>query len=378
MTMLDAMHPKGEEVATATRNLAAVNALDEAAKAKIAALPPLISADSHLMEPMGVWDRLASPYRETLLARISGAGLFKQEMPAGAGEPHERLNVQDRDGVQAEILFPNNAMAIFGLDDAKTQEEAFKVYNDWLTEFCAVAPDRFFGVPCVAGYDIDEAVREMQRNLARGLTGVMIWQVPDPQIPFTSLHYEKLWAAAAEAKAPVHMHILTGHSYARTQGSIRGYERIRGSVNKKQNDTINALFDLIFTGVFDRHPDLRVVLAESECGWLPFVLQQWDYYFDRFSKVEDFGLKRKPSQTFDEQVYCTWLEDFSGTRQFTWWGQNNLMWSNDFPHSNSTYPYSRENVVHHIGNLDTDLQHKLVRDNAIRLYGLESRLGEVK
>ena len=378
MTMLNTMHPKGEEVVTASRNLAAVSALDDAAKAAIAALPPLISADSHLMEPMEIWDRLAPTYRETLLARIGSAGLFKQEMPAGAGEPHERLNVQDRDGVQAEILFPNNAMAIFGLDDPKTQEEAFKVYNDWLSEFCAVAPDRFFGVPCVAGYDIDEAVREMHRNLARGLTGVMIWQVPDPQIPFTSLHYEKLWAAAAEAKAPVHMHILTGHSYARTQGSVRGYERIRGSVNKKQNDTINALFDLIFSGVFDRHPDLRLVLAESECGWLPFVLQQWDYYFDRFSKVEDLGLKRKPSQTFEEQVYCTWLEDFSGTRQFTWWGQNNLMWSNDFPHSNSTYPYSRENVVYHIGNLDTDLQRKLVRDNAIRLYGLESRLGEIR
>jgi uncharacterized protein len=120
-----------------------------------------------------------------------------------------------------------------------------------------------------------------------------------------------------------------------------------------------------------------VVLAESECGWLPFVLQQWHYYYERFSEVEDLGLKRKPSRTFEEQVYCTWLEDFSGTRQFTWWGQNNLMWSNDFPHSNSTYPYSRENVVYHIGNLAADLQRKLVRNNAIRLYGLESRLGEI-
>ena len=375
MTMLDAMHPKGEEVVTATRNLAALEALDDAARAAIAALPPMISADSHLMEPMEIWERLESPFRETVLARFGG-GLFKHDMPPGAGEPHERLKVQDRDGIAAEILFPNNAMAIFGLDDPPTQRAAFRVYNDWLAEFCAVAPDRFFGVPCVAGYDVDEAVHEMQRNLARGLTGVMVWQVPDPQFPFTSRHYESLWAAAAEAKAPVHMHILTGHSYARTQGSTRGFERIRGSVNKKQNDTINALFDLIFSGVFDRHPNLRVVLAESECGWLPFVLQQWDYYFERFSKVEDLGLTRKPSQQFEEHVYCTWLEDFSGTRQFTWWGQNNLMWSNDFPHSNSTYPHSRENVVYHIGGLDAGVQRKLVRDNAIRLYGLDSHLGE--
>lgn len=377
MSMLNAMHPTGDEVATATRNLAAVNALDDAAKAAIAALPPLISSDSHVHEPAEIWDGLDQPYRDKVLARFGG-GLFKRPMPAGAGEPHERLKVQDRDGVQAEILFPNNGMAIFGLDDPKTQEQAFKIYNDWLYAFCSVAPERFFGVPCVAGYDIDEAVRELHRNLGRGLTGVMVWQVPDPQFPFTSLHYEKLWAAAAEAHAPVHMHILTGHSYARTQAGVRGYEKIRGSVNKKQNDTVNALFDLIFSGVFDRHRDLRVVLAESECGWLPFVLQQWDYYFERFREQQSLALTRKPSEQFNEHVYCTWLEDFSGTRQFTWWGQDNLMWSNDFPHSNSTYPYSRENIVYHIGNLDAGLQRKLVRDNAIRLYGLESRLGEKK
>jgi predicted TIM-barrel fold metal-dependent hydrolase len=175
-------------------------------------------------------------------------------------------------------------------------------------------------------YDIEAAVKEMHRGLAMGLLGAMVWQVPDPQLPFSSRHYDPLWAAAAEAGAPVHMHILTGHSYALTQKKSVGAEKIRGAVNKKQNDTINALFDLIFSGVFERHPKLRVVLAESECGWLPF--------------------------------------------------QDNLMWSNDYPHFNMTFPYSRENVLHHIGNLPKGLQNKLIRGNAIRLYGLASRLEE--
>jgi predicted TIM-barrel fold metal-dependent hydrolase len=328
------------------------------------------------MEPRSVWDRLASPYRETVQELVGSVGFRTTNQPNGATDPVARLADQKRDGVEAEILFPNDGMAIFGLDDGPTQQAGFQVYNDWLAEYCQTAPKHLFGVTCIAAYDMDAAVKELHRGLDLGLTGAMIWQVPDPKVPFTSRHYEPLWAAAAEAGAPVHMHILTGHSYARTMKSLIGSEKIRGAVNTKQNDTINSLFDLIFSGVFDRHPKLRLVLAESECGWLPFVLQQWDYYFERFRKKEDMGITRPPSEIFNEHVYCTWLEDYSGTRQFSWWGHDNLMWSNDYPHPNMTFPHSRENVVHHIGKLPKDLQNKLIRDNAIRLYGLASRLEE--
>jgi predicted TIM-barrel fold metal-dependent hydrolase len=328
------------------------------------------------MEPNALWEGLPSPHRENVLEMLGRVGFNPNDMPVGAGDPVARLADQRRDGVQAEILFPNNGMGIFGLDDPATQRAAFTVYNDWLAEYCKTAPAHLFGVPGIAVYDIDAAVDELHRGLDLGLIGAMIWQVPDPELPFTSRHYEKLWAAAAEAGAPVHMHILTGHSYARTMRKAVSFERIRGAVNKKQTDTVNALFDLIFSGVFDRHPKLRVVLAESECGWLPFVLQQWDYYFERFRKKESMGIERKPSEVFFEHVYCTWLEDFSGTRQFSWWGQENLMWSNDYPHPNTTFPLSRENVLHHIGNLTKDVQDNLIRNNAIRLYGLASRLEE--
>jgi predicted TIM-barrel fold metal-dependent hydrolase len=370
---MNTMHP---EVDNSHFRTLAVSELDPAAQAAIDALPALISADSHVMEPSSIWEQLPSPYRETVQELITRVGFNPSKMPVGAGDPKARLLDQKRDGVQAEILFPNDGMGIFGLDDAATQQAAFEVYNNWLADFCKTAPHNFFGVPCVAAYDIDAAVQEMRRGHAMGLIGVMVWQVPDPQLPFSSEHYDPLWAAAAEAGAPVHMHILTGHSYARTQRKVRGAEKVRGAVNMKQNDTINALFDLIFFGVFDRHPKLRVVLAESECGWLPFVLQQWDYYFERFRKTDAMGIERKPSDIFNEHVYCTWLEDFSGTRQFSWWGQENLMWSNDYPHPNTTFPLSRENVLHHIGNLPKDVQNKLIRDNAIRLYGLASRLEE--
>jgi predicted TIM-barrel fold metal-dependent hydrolase len=348
--------------------------LSEADRAALAAVPPLISTDSHVMEPADVWDALPPKHKEPVLEVLGRVGFKRTGLPQGARDPQARLIDQDQDGIEAEVLFPNDGMVFFGMDDHAAQAAAFRVYNDWIADFCKVAPERYFGIPCLSVYDIDAAVKELHRSLDVGLTGAMIWQVPDPALPFTSAHYDPLWAACAEAGAPVHMHILTGHSYSRFQKSLTGFERIRHSVNVKTNDTIEQLYALMFSGVFTRHPKLKVVLAESECGWLPFILQQWDYYFERFRKSQDLGVDRHPSGIFFDHVYCTWLEDYSGTRQFTWWGQDNLMWSNDYPHPNMTFPRSRENVVGHIGNLPKEIQLKLIRENAIRLYGLKDRL----
>lgn len=361
------MHPEAAYGVEA-RTLASVTALDETARAAIAALPPLISADSHVMEPDSVWEDLPPRHFQTVRAIFDKTGFTAR--PKGASDPQARLIDMTLDGVQAEIIFPNNAMALFALNDVETQQAAFRVYNDFIADFCSVAPDRMHGVPCISVYDIDAAIAEMHRALGLGLTGIMVWQVPHPNLPFISDHYDRLWAAAAEADAPVHLHILTGHSDYRS-GPRNGAEKIRGSVNHKLNGTINSLFDLIFSGAFDRYPKLRAVIAESECGWLPFILQQWDYYFERFRNKEPLAIDRKPSEIFEEHVFCTWLEDYSGTRQFTWWGQDNLMWSNDYPHFNMTFPHSRENIIHHIGNLAPDLQRKLLRDNAIRCYGFK-------
>ncbi len=329
-------------------------------------LPPMISSDTHVMEPLDLWDVLPERLRKHIPSLT-----FNGARPAGAGDPKLRVIDQDTDGVGAEIIFPNYGMALFGIDDPETQFEAMRVYNDWMADFCKQSPKRLFGVPCISVYDIDKAIAEMHRAHAMGLVGIMVWQVPDPKLPFSSDHYEKLWAAAAEVGAPVHTHILTGHSYHKDAGWTKKFvlERIRNSTNRKQNDTLDALYDLIFYGAFERHPKLKLVLAESEMGWLPYILQQWDYYYERNSR-EEMPIKRLPSEIFMEHVYATFLEDFAGTRHLNWWGQNNVMWSNDYPHFNMTFPHSRENVVRHIGNLPQDVQHKLVRENALELYKL--------
>ena len=342
----------------------ALDGLPKLDAAAAAAMPKMVSSDSHVMEPDALWQELPQRLREKLPPIKFAA------TPPGGGDPTLRRRDQDADGVAAEILFPNYGMALFGVDDVELQREGFRLYNDWLADYCRVAPGHLFGVPCVSVYDIDGAVREMQRGHDRGLVGVMVWQAPDPNLPFTSDHYEKLWAAAAEAGAPVNCHILTGHSYANSRNRAVGAERVRDAVNRKQADTANTLFDLLFSGAFERHRKLKLVLAESEIGWIPFLLQQWDYYFERF-RSQGMPITRRPSELFTEHVYGTFIDDFVGTRALSWWGERNCMWSNDYPHFNMTFPHSRENVVKHLGGLPEEKRRRLIRDNAIDLYGLQ-------
>jgi predicted TIM-barrel fold metal-dependent hydrolase len=137
---------------------------------------------------------------------------------------------------------------------------------------------------------------------------------------------------------------------------------------------MNTLYDFIWSGIFDRHPKLKIVLVEGEIGWLPFTLQQWDYYFKRFSKPgpqhHEFAIKRLPSEIFRDHVYCTFMDDYVGSRLLSVWGQDNCMWSSDYPHGNTTWPQSREFIARQIGDLPEETQTRVLSSNVIDLYGL--------
>jgi predicted TIM-barrel fold metal-dependent hydrolase len=334
---------------------------------KAAAMPKMVSSDSHVQDLIEIYDVLPDGLSEKLPQVKFG------DAPPGGSDPRLRRLDQIEDGIEAEILFPNYSMILFGLDDADLQRRCFRIYNDWLADLCKVEPKHLFGAPCISLYDVDDGVRELQRGHAMGMKGAMIWQVPHPDLSFRSDHYERFWAAAAEMGAPINCHILTGHSYAKDfkkYSKVSGVDKIHGAVNLKQVDATNTLFDVIFSGAFERHPNLKLVLAESEVGWIPLLLQQWDYYFERFRKAHDLPISRKPSELFHDHVFCTFLEDFVGTRAFSFWGVDNCMWSNDYPHFNMTFPHSRENVEKHLAGLPEDVRLRLVRQTVIDIYGL--------
>ena len=158
------------------------------------------------------------------------------------------------DGVIGEVLYPTHGLRVLSLEDVELEEACCRVYNDWLMDYCTAAPDRLVGLAMLTVYDIEHAVEELERSRKGGLRGATIWQVPHPDLPFTSGHYDPLWAAAQDLEMPISLHILSGFGYSRARNSLEGAERPartlneqqRNSVNLKLAQSIDGLHDLIF------------------------------------------------------------------------------------------------------------------------------------
>jgi predicted TIM-barrel fold metal-dependent hydrolase len=331
----------------------------------------LISADSHVMEPHDLWENSLSGRFGDQAPKFKklAVGEGFQAHPGGT-DPHARIKEMAEDGVSAEVLYPTLGLSLFGLDDATLQEACFQVYNDWLIDYCKVSFDRLVGVAAISIYDVDHAVRELRRCHEAGLKGAIIWEAPHADLPFHSSHYDPFWAACQELDMPLSLHILTGHNYSKNLNARLGVEHYRGSVNLKTADAMNALFDFVFYGILERYPRLNLVMVEHEIGWMPWTFQQWDYYYRRFVGRNPLPIDKVPSEYCKRQVYGTFFNDHVGAQFLSFWEHNNCMWSNDFPHENSTWPHSRDVIARDLGHLPKDTQAKLVRDTVADLYKL--------
>lgn len=332
----------------------------------------LFSADSHVIETPELWSGLLPG-----AFWPDGGAVFRAH--PGGHDPSARLGEMAVDGVRAEVLYPTLGLRLFGLDDAELQRRCFRRYNDWIAEFCSTDPGRLLGVGMIPAYDIAAAVEELQHCAERGLRGALVWQAPHPDLPFSGLHYDPLWAEAARLRMPVSMHILTGHDFSRKSLDLplsrmheMGLEIYRTAVHVKLHGAMSTLFDLVFSGALERHPGLRLVLVENEVGWLPFLLEQWDYYYERFRGSNPPPITRPPSSCLGEQLFATFFRDPIAGRLFEWWGQDACMWSNDFPHGNSTWPHSAEVIERNLGHLPASTLDGLLRRNAMRLYGMDA------
>lgn len=326
----------------------------------------VISADSHVHENLNLWlAKLPPRLREAALA-IKGFDIRE-----GSG-PIQRVREMARDGVSAEVIYTTRGMPMFALRDVELQEALFRIYNDWLIEFCQAAPERLIGIALISAYDPGHAVAELRRCREAGLRGAMLWQAPPPELPFYSEHYSPIWAAAQELQMPISLHILTGFDGSRElfdKGVTNEVCRI--SVNAKLSAASRSLFQLLFFGVMDRFPNLKFVLVEQEFGWLPFLLERWDRYYEHRSP-SGRELSLLPSEYFKRQVYATFFNDNVGCAQLGWWhGAENMMWSSDFPHPNSSWPNSRQVITRLLGKLPVALQRKLLCTTVAELYGLE-------
>ncbi len=367
----------------------------------------IISSDSHVIEVPDLWEKgLPASLRERapkayfdktrdawmfgspeVQAQAVGALFMAGKKPEereeyrragfsiarpGGWDPVVRLQDMKTDGVAAEVLYPSLGLGLFCISDATLQEALFRTYNDWIIDYCSKVPDRLYGIALISMYDIDHAIAELERcKKAGGMVGSMIWQVPDPKYPFTSEHYERFWAASQDLEMPIHLHILTGFGDSMNRQTSRGIHRYRIGV-QQHREIEDALFDIIYSGVLERYPKLKVVSVENEIGWMPFWLGQCDKGFKRHRHTEQLPINKLPSEYFHRQIYATFFNDHVGGKLFSWWGTDNCMWSNDYPHQNSTWPNSRDVINRDMGHLPEAERDKLLNSNVRKLYNLKA------
>jgi predicted TIM-barrel fold metal-dependent hydrolase len=365
----------------------------------------LISADSHINEPPDLWlARVPAAMRDQVprvvplpegdawvmfpgaaakavgLANVAGRKpeefaskpVTYKEMRPGAYDPTARLVDQDVDGVRAEVLYPSPGVAA-SLDvilDLELRALCTRVYNDWIADYQAYAPDRLVGVgvlPPVEDGDVAEAELRRIRDLGLRTAALTLGEAPT-----TDPRGERVWAAAEETGLVVALHIGSGRPHNRGQ-EYEGFG-LPGTREGRMVMNTFALAEqigiLMFSGLMDRHPNLKVVVAESGIGWIPYCLERLDYIFDRHRSYMGSAIERRPSEIWFSQFAATFQDEEFGAGVIDQVGVGNVMWASDFPHSATTWPNSVAVIDKLLGARDPVLRERIVAGNAAALYGL--------
>ncbi len=365
----------------------------------------VISADSHVFEPVNLWEsRMDKKFRERCprfvadwqgkpgtffvaegisprtIDSIAAAGIPKEDLVKfknvrhrdlrpGGYDPVERLKDQDLDGVCGEVLYATYAMQLYAMPDAELQEASFQAYNEWMVELCSHSPDRLKGLALISMYNVDNAAKALQHWIKRGLAGAMIACVPPEGTEYSDPMYDKFWAAAEDIGAPISIHTLT----SMRKGNYRFQREVKGAARYPESpmEVMLTLGELLTTPLFDRHPKLRIVLSEADTGWMAWMLERVDRGHERYGAQNGITLKLKPSEYFHRNCSASFIKDRVGvfTREFM--GVDNLMWSSDYPHTDTTWPKSRESIDHDFQGVSESDRYKMTCTNAAKLYGFK-------
>ena len=366
----------------------------------------VISSDSHIVEPADLWTNRIDPrFKEQApylrregdadwwyvdrdlslgsLGVLVGAGIrfddpskisFRGTIeggPRGGFDPDEHIRDMDMDGVDGEVVYPSIGLRLFRIPDSALFSAICRAYNDWLAEFCSAYPARLKGIAMVNVDDVQEGVEEIKRTRKLGLAGAMISVYPQDDRQYDHPDYEPLWAAAQDLDVPLSLHIATN----RPSAALGNFDP--DSANQSPQGRANvdhwvrmSLSSMMFAGVFERYPNLKVGTVEHELAWIPYFLRLMDFVYRERPEQATYRFRGDtlPSDLFRRNVFLSFQEDDLGIRDRALIGVDNLMWGSDYPHAESTWPNSRQVIDHILQGVPEDEKRKIVCDNASRLY----------
>jgi predicted TIM-barrel fold metal-dependent hydrolase len=376
----------------------------------------VIDADTHITEPGDVWSsRLPKKYVDqgpNLVRLDDGRDVWRigdveqiipmgltafagwpepfpsapknfDEIPPAAFDPKARLAYMDEIGVWAMALYPNlggfGNQAFLDMDDNGLRLACVQAYNDWLTEWADVAPERFIKIAAIPFWDIDQTLTEIERCIDLGFKGILFSGEPQAlgQPLLGDRHWDPVYRLAGESELTLNFHIGGGdidRSLAIERAVTHG---VTSTLAASSIDLFlgNAMQvnDLLLSGVLPRHPDTKFVSVESGVGWVPFVLEAADYCFDYANvRSERPEFEFLPSEYFRRQVYaCAFFEEYAPNHALDCIGAGNILFETDYPHPTCLYGNVREKIDAAYGNLDPAAAQRILFDNAAELYHVD-------
>ena len=358
----------------------------------------IISADSHVAETEDWYKDIDPKYRDRAPYNVEipeiGAGIIVENMPypvplgmiCTAGRAPEkigtpmpwtevnpagydsatRLEMQDIDGIHGEVIFPSVGMLLCNHTDADYKKACFDAYNRALQKFCARDTERLLGMPLLAVRNIAEGLTELEQAKAMGFRGVMLSGDPIYE-DYDHPDYDAFWEAAVALKLPINFHILTSKGDINL-GKSRGPKICNHQRFVRGNQDIISMF--IFSGVFERHPLLRIVAVESDASWVPHYGMRMDHAYNFHRYWEKVKLSKLPSAYLYDNVYFTMQDDYPVGKMTELLPMHRVLWANDFPHSDGVWPNSQKVIGEITQGMSQQHIGMILHDNVASLYGL--------
>jgi predicted TIM-barrel fold metal-dependent hydrolase len=379
----------------------------------------IISADSHLEIPAERWtSRVPERFRDRAPRRVrlgNGGDAWQveggdlrvcglelcgkpfedwditgvtYEGSPGTGTPEQRLQEQDRDGVDAEVLFAGVGGPNFwrNIRDDEAYEAVIRAYNSFLSEeYCIVDPDRLIGLGVIPETGLESALRELRTVHAAGMKGITLNAYPSGR-SYPTLEDDSFWREAIDLGMAITVHVAlqflggskTSFEYERrphVDVAPGGRDPMKRMASWAIGGGLNAA-QMTLAGVFERIPDLQIYFAESHAGWIPQFLEQFDFLYEKniHWARRHYGMKGvegRPSDFIRNHCHWGFLHEPFGVRIRHEIGIDKMMWANDFPHGDSDWPNSQGVLANNFKDVPDDERRQMVRDNAVKFFHLD-------
>ena len=354
----------------------------------------MISADTHANEPADLWTtRIEAKYRDRLpqvridekgdrWSVVEGNRPTKIRIAAMVGQDQERNGAgatiegrtadHRRDGIDAEVIFPNKGLAMWATPDAEFAMAQCRVWNDWAWEFYGPHNDTMSPMAAVATGDIPGTLAEIERTAKMGFRGLTLpckpvyggHDVDDPN--YNLPMYDPMWALIEEVDLPITFHISTGRDPRASKGmggAVINY------VSHSLTPTVEPMANMCASGLLERFPKLQFALIECGIGWVPWALEAMDEAYRNHHFWVRPKLQGLPSDYFKQHGAAAFQEDPIGLALVEQCGlENNMLWANDYPHHEGTWPHSAEAIERTMAGVSDGTRAKILGLNANRMF----------